>query len=126
MATRYFRSRPLAVLLGTVLAAGAAWAQSSSPAASRGELLYGTHCGACHGVQMHWRDRKLATDWPSLRAQVQRWQGVAQLGWSPADVDEVARYLNATIYHYPEPARVGTLGAPGSGEVRHGRVATGG
>jgi mono/diheme cytochrome c family protein len=77
--------------------------------ASRGELLYTTHCVACHSTQMHWRQKKLATTWDTLKAQVQRWQGVAGLEWNAAEVEEVARYLNETIYRYPEPARVGTL-----------------
>ncbi len=97
--------------------AGQALAQSSNPAApaasaGRGELLYSTHCGACHSTQMHWRDNKRATDWDSLKAQVRRWQGVARLDWTEADVEQVARYLNDTIYGYPEPARVGLLAAP--------------
>jgi mono/diheme cytochrome c family protein len=82
-------------------------AQAQTP--SRGELLYTTHCGACHTTQMHWREKKLATNWDTLKAQVQRWQGVASLGWSEAEVEDVARYLNDTIYRYPEPARVGRL-----------------
>jgi mono/diheme cytochrome c family protein len=88
-------------------------AQAQAP--SRGELLYTTHCGACHSTQMHWRQKKLATDWDTLKAQVQRWQGVAGLEWSEAEVEEVARYLNDTIYRYPERARVGLLTAPGAG-----------
>ncbi|WP_298828487.1 hypothetical protein [uncultured Piscinibacter sp.] len=80
-------------------------AASASPGAraqSRGELLYGTHCIACHSTQMHWRDKRLATDWASLKAQVRRWQGVAQLGWSEEDILEVARHLNERIYRYPQ------------------------
>jgi mono/diheme cytochrome c family protein len=87
----------------------AAQAQAQAQATSRGELLYTTHCGACHSKQMHWRQKKLATNWDTLKAQVQRWQGVAGLEWSEADVEDVARYLNETIYRYPEPARVGLL-----------------
>lgn len=34
--------------------------------AVRGELLYNTHCVACHSTKMHWRDQRLATDWKSL------------------------------------------------------------
>ena len=82
--------------------------QAQSP--SRGELLYTTHCSACHSAQMHWRENKLASNWETLKAQVQRWQGVARLEWSEGEVEEVARYLNETIYRYPEPARVGLLG----------------
>lgn len=72
-----------------------------APAPSRGELLYTTHCIACHSTQMHWRDRRLATDWSSLQAQVRRWQGVAKLGWTEDDILEVTRHLNDRIYRYP-------------------------
>jgi mono/diheme cytochrome c family protein len=68
----------------------------------RGELLYSTHCTACHSAQIHWRDKKIATDWDSLKAEVQRWQGIAGQVWSDNDIVEVARYLNARYYHYPE------------------------
>jgi mono/diheme cytochrome c family protein len=95
-------SLPASLCLVVALAA-----QAQAP--SRGELLYTTHCVACHSTQMHWRQKKLATTWDTLKAQVQRWQGVAGLDWSEVEVEEVARYLNETIYRYPEPARVGLL-----------------
>lgn len=72
------------------------------PAATRGQLLYTTHCISCHTTQMHWRDDRLAHDWDSLKVQVRRWQGNASLQWVEADVDEVARHLNDTIYHFPQ------------------------
>lgn len=72
-------------------------------APGRGELLYGNHCVECHGVQMHWRDQRLARDWTSLKYQVRRWQGEARLQWSEADIDAVARHLNDTIYRFPLP-----------------------
>ena len=68
----------------------------------RGELLYTTHCIACHNAQIHWRDKKIAKDWTGLKTQVRRWQGLQGLVWSNDDVAEVARYLNARYYHYPE------------------------
>ena len=71
--------------------------------ASRGELLYSTHCIACHSTRVHWREKKLATDWTSLQAEVRRWQGVSGLGWSNEDIAEVARYLNALHYRYRAP-----------------------
>ncbi|HSN38840.1 MAG TPA: cytochrome C [Burkholderiales bacterium] len=69
---------------------------------SRGELLYTTHCIACHNTRIHWRDNKAAKDWSGLSAQVRRWQDVGDLGWSDGDIVQVARYLNALYYHYPE------------------------
>jgi mono/diheme cytochrome c family protein len=69
---------------------------------SRGELLYTTHCIACHNNQIHWRDKKVARDWTGLKAEVNHWQGVSGLAWNDADIVEVARYLNARHYHYSE------------------------
>ncbi len=69
--------------------------------ATRGELLYSTHCIACHSTQVHWRDKKLVTNWTSLRTEVGRWQKSTGLGWGDDDVAAVTRYLNALYYHYP-------------------------
>ena len=87
-----------------------AFAQSPpQPTVSGGALLYETHCIGCHSKQIHWRERKLATDWASLAAQVRRWQANTGLQWTNEEVDEVTRYLNRTIYMFPEdsPKRIG-------------------
>lgn len=68
--------------------------------ASRGELLYYTHCIACHTTEVHWREKKIATDWVTLKGQVNRWQGNSALGWGDEDITEVARYLNTLYYNY--------------------------
>ena len=101
---------------GALLAVAAVAAHAQSrPAAGQGELLYTTHCQACHTTQVHWRERRLATDWASLAAQVERWQTNAGLGWGREDVDAVSRYLNARFYHFPEAKPVGAgPGAPRS------------
>jgi mono/diheme cytochrome c family protein len=81
-----------------------------APVQTRGELLYNTHCVSCHTMQMHWRNDKQAFDWESLKFQVRRWQGNAGLAWNDADITEVSRYLNESIYHYPQVNdRVGLL-----------------
>lgn len=98
----------LASLLALLLMAGAAHAQS------RGELLYQTHCIECHTTQMHWRDKKQANDWVSLKAQVSRWQATALLGWSDADIVEVANHLNERFYRFDKPTdRVSAAVTPG-------------
>jgi mono/diheme cytochrome c family protein len=74
----------------------------TTPTQTRGELLYSTHCVTCHTTQMHWRNDKQAFDWDSLRFQVRRWQGNAGLTWNETDITEVSRYLNESIYHYPQ------------------------
>ena len=101
----------LARSLLVVAMAGCATASQAQPAQSptRGELLYNNHCIECHTSQMHWRERRQARDWPSLRGQVWRWQAAAGLQWSEADVTEVARHLDNTIYRFaPDTERVGS------------------
>jgi mono/diheme cytochrome c family protein len=90
--------------LALVTAAFVTWAQAQpapEPPPTRGQLLYTTHCIECHTTRMHWRNQRLAHDWDTLKAQVRLWQGVASLGWSEADIDDVTRYLNDTIYQFP-------------------------
>jgi mono/diheme cytochrome c family protein len=98
------RARRAAALAGLMLtgisAAPPAFGQGEP---SRGQLLYDNHCIACHDQRMHWRDQRRAADWNGLRSWVRHWQGTQQLQWSDADIDEVARYLNDTIYRYPRP-----------------------
>ena len=77
-------------------------------APSRGRLLYDAHCIECHTQQIHWRTLKRARDWDTLALQVRRWQEVAKLEWSDSDVQEVARYLNETIYHFPRAVSLHT------------------
>ena len=82
----------------------------TTPSQTRGDLLYNTHCVACHTTEIHWRNGKQAFDWDSLRFQVKCWQGNAGLAWNETDITEVSRHLNETIYHYPQlNNRVGQL-----------------
>lgn len=92
----------LLALAGPAIAAG----EPGTPALrdpTRGELLYATHCIACHDAQPHWRAKKLAADWPGLRTEVVRWQETGGLGWNEDDIREVTHYLNRRYYHYPVP-----------------------
>ena len=89
------------IFAAVLVCAGNAGAQTASYTA-RAELLYTTHCIACHNVKVHWRDKRDAKDWATLNAEVYRWQKLQGLLWSDADVADVARYLNARYYRYPE------------------------
>ena len=86
--------------------------------ASRGELLYATHCSACHTTEIHWRKQKLATDWGSLVAQVRRWQTSIGLVWSNEEITDVARYLNVLHYGFPAPEHKGYSQDPKLGYTR--------
>ena len=101
-----FRTQPFRILLAAVALYGSfpAHAQEAPPQSreSRGQLLYTTHCISCHTAQMHWRNDRRAQDWDTLKMQVRRWQGNAGLQWDDADIVEVARHLNDSIYHFPQ------------------------
>ncbi|MCJ7798730.1 MAG: cytochrome c [Polaromonas sp.] len=97
-------ARPIFALVLSTLAASASLAQTEASRtgdATRGELLYATHCMACHSDQVHWRDNKRVTDWRSLQSEVERWQSQSGLRWNPQDIADVARYLNTVYYRYP-------------------------
>jgi mono/diheme cytochrome c family protein len=102
---------------GWLLLAAAIFAPSAM-AQSRGELLYTTHCISCHTTEMHWRDNRSAVNWAGLNFQVRRWQDAASLGWSDADILDVSRYLNETIYHFEKTANpVSSLSLSGNAPV---------
>jgi mono/diheme cytochrome c family protein len=70
------------------------------PNEGRGGLLYSTHCSTCHNSTIHWREQKLATDWQSLKAQVNRWQRYTKLRWGEQDIVDVTAYLNTYYYNF--------------------------
>jgi mono/diheme cytochrome c family protein len=88
-----------------MLAMPLANAQSAALNEGRGEMLYQNHCIACHTTQVHWRDQRLAKDWPSLRAQIRRWERNTGLTWSDEDVESVGQYLNQLYYQFPDPPK---------------------
>ncbi len=104
--------RLLSCLLGACVAGPLAVAAQPTPGDSRGELLYSTHCVTCHTTQVHWRDKKLATDWPSLRAQVRRWESNIGMNWSDDDIVAVTRYLNEHYYRFPTPETTAAVDRP--------------
>ena len=69
-----------------------------------GRKLYEVSCDACHNANVHWRDKRLVDSWPALVHQVDRWQRNSRQKWQPADVNDVAAYLNERFYHLPCPA----------------------
>ncbi len=102
----------LPLACGTVLAQ-APGGGTGAPA-SRGQALYDTHCIVCHNTQVHWRDKKLAVDWASLKGEVRRWQASAGQWWSEADIVEVTRYLNESIYRFAQTSDVVSGLVPGT------------
>lgn len=91
------------------MAAGAAAEAQLKAEETRGAMLYSTHCAACHTSEIHWREKKLVTDFESLRFQVRRWQASIGQDWTEDEIADVVRYLNTAYYGFAYPVRRGFM-----------------
>jgi mono/diheme cytochrome c family protein len=89
----------LVVTLNVVVAMAAC--QSARTVESRGQALYAMHCDSCHTIEVHWRDKRLATNWSGLKSQVRRWQDNIGIGLNQDEIASIAGYLNDLYYRYP-------------------------
>jgi len=78
-----------------------AGAQGKGTAEQGGSLLYSTYCIGCHTTEVHWREKRLAKDWITLKAEVRRSKANTGVGLGEDDVAAIARYLNDLYYHFP-------------------------
>lgn len=90
----------------------------SAADALRGQSLYETHCGGCHGESVHGRVSRVATDYAAIRAWVERWRTTLSLPWVKEEVEDVTLYLNATYYRFPCPPSVCTVVSEASRNLR--------
>jgi len=68
--------------------------------AERGKLLYETYCGACHYERVHDRapEKSKVRTLAELRTTVASWAAQTKLRATPADIDDIAEYLNRSHY----------------------------
>lgn len=66
----------------------------------RGQLLYETHCGACHDTSVHNRNPRRADSISKIKYFVTRWSTELKLNWSAADIDAVTGYVNSKYYQF--------------------------
>jgi mono/diheme cytochrome c family protein len=90
--------------LAVVIVLGAALGCAVSPACARdverGRLLYETFCVSCHDRSVHARKQRVAKSYSQVKAQVERWQGNIGLTWDKTEIEDVAAYLNSTVYQF--------------------------
>ena len=68
--------------------------------AGRGRLLYETYCGECHYERVHDRapENSKVRTLAELRTTVAAWASQTKLRATPADIDDIAEYLNRSHY----------------------------
>jgi len=91
----------LAAIAATVLIA---WTKTLS-ALSADTSLAPAPVAVYQAAQQHWREIGQARDWEGLKAQLRRWQQLANPGWGEERIEEVAHALNASVFRFAEPGR---------------------
>ena len=106
--------RPGSNVLGIALVLVSQMALAQKPVVPpSGELIYKTYCIGCHTTEVHWREKRLATDWTSLKFQVRRWVNNNGIGLSDGELTALTMYLNRRYYKFPAPiAGYKALGSP--------------
>jgi hypothetical protein len=96
-------TRPIMTAAGIALtlAIEGALAQGLPTVEPNGELIYKTYCIGCHTTEVHWREKRLATDWGSLKFQVRRWLSNNGIGLSEDEISALTGYLNRMYYNFP-------------------------
>lgn len=65
------------------------------------QRLYDIHDVLCYGVSIFENGEHVTKDRESLRSAVEQWQDQRELGWKPAEIAEVANYLNERFFRFP-------------------------
>ena len=64
----------------------------------QGKVLYETYCGTCHYEKLHERKATLVDAFASLKVQVEKWSRQVNRSFTPAELDDIAEYLNQSHY----------------------------
>lgn len=88
--------RPAELCISICLAAGSMQALAADP--QQGKVLYETYCGTCHYEKLHERKATLIDTFAALKVQVAKWSPQVNRSFSPAELDDIAEYLNQSHY----------------------------
>ena len=108
MTEKKFGGAVPAIAIAALLVAGAA--SAADPA--RGRALYEAGCGGCHNDSVHNDNSRKARNFEEARARVADFSMQLKTGWSGAQVDDVAVYLNERYYGFPCPTKLCPKPAP--------------
>ena len=78
----------------------ALWNAGVAVAQTPARTMHDTYCIVCHDIKIYTRENRTATDYASLRAEVNRWQNNISLRWSDEDIDAVTRLLSERYYGF--------------------------
>ncbi len=79
-----------------VLVLGAGQAVAADP--QQGRVLYETYCGTCHYPRVHERKTTKIDSYAALKSEVAKWAQQTSRRFTPAEIDDIAEYLNQSHY----------------------------
>ena len=84
----------------TFLVASMATVSASALAADpqQGRVLYDTYCGTCHYEKLHDRKSTQLKSVADLRVAVSKWSLQVKRSFTPAELDDIAEYLDQSHY----------------------------
>lgn len=86
-------------LISLIILSGALFSSPVFAADPRtGRVLYETHCGTCHYERLHKREKTSIRSFAALRLEVARWALQTGRSFTPAELDDIAEYLNQSHY----------------------------
>lgn len=89
--------RPADFWICACLVLGGGPALAADP--QRGKLVYETYCGTCHYERLHERKTTDIKTMAALEVAVAKWARQVNRSFTPAELDDVAEYLNQSHYH---------------------------
>jgi mono/diheme cytochrome c family protein len=89
--------RPAEVWICACLVLGGAPALAADP--QQGKLVYETYCGTCHYERLHERKTTDIKTMAALEVAIAKWARQVNRSFTPAELDDVAEYLNQSHYH---------------------------
>jgi len=95
---RLFTIMAIAALTGCATEVPAQVSGVGASDAQHGRLLYETHCGSCHYEKLHTRKSTRIDTLAALKGEVARWSLQTSRRFTPAEIDDVAAYLNRSHY----------------------------
>jgi mono/diheme cytochrome c family protein len=108
MTEKKFGGAVPAIAIAALLVAGAA----SAVDPARGRALYEARCGGCHNDSVHNDNSRKARNFEEMHARIAAFSAQSKTGWSGAQVDDVAVYLNERYYGFPCPTELCPKPAP--------------
>jgi len=83
-----------------ILGNASVYASDNAANAENGKKLYAEHCTTCHDTKIHTRPNRIIHTYGDLVNRVKFCDAQSKAGFSEAQINDVAEYLNLNFYKF--------------------------